>query len=135
MAMSGFVSAAALDGFLEPDELARLARRLRTRAIAVGRMRGFVDKPVLGSVLTGVSAWALTLPGRKAIAVEMLGLAGALGARQDLPSLRLDVHRVRVAQVAGEAETRKARDAASGMSPDDRATRARALLSDQALRI
>jgi hypothetical protein len=67
--------------------------------------------------------------------VELLGLAESLGARQDLPSLRLADHFALAAEIVGEEEMQKARDAASGLSPDDRVTRARALLSDQALRI
>jgi predicted ATPase len=135
LAMAGFLSAGAMDGMLPADELAVLARRLRTRALAIGRMQGFVDKPVLGSVLAGVSAWALTLDAGAAIGVELLGLAESLGARQDLPSLRLADHFALAAEIVGEEEMQKARDAASGLSPDDRVTRARALLSDQALRI
>jgi tetratricopeptide (TPR) repeat protein len=135
MAMSGFLSAGAMDGMMSADELAALARRLRTRALAIGRMHGFVDKPVLGSVLSGVSAWALTLPGGAAIGAELLGLAESIGARQDLPSLRLSDHIAHAAGVVGDEQTRRARDAASGLSADDRVTRARALMSDQALRI
>lgn len=134
LAVAGLVAAAAVDDLLPSEVLARWARRVRTRALAVARMQRYVDKPVFGAVCTAVSTWALARPGCADIAVELLGLGAALGSRQDLPCLRLDPLFARTAEVAGAEATQKARDAASALSSDDRVTRARALLSSPALR-
>ncbi|MFE5310212.1 BTAD domain-containing putative transcriptional regulator [Isoptericola sp. NPDC056605] len=84
---------------------AGLARRI----VDVGRKvrgggRGFVDRPVLATSSVGVAYWACLVPagsgdldpGRVTEGVELLTIAGLLGARQDLPALRLDALRAEV---------------------------------------
>ncbi|MFD6135802.1 BTAD domain-containing putative transcriptional regulator [Isoptericola sp. NPDC060257] len=84
-----------------------VGRRLR------GDGRGFVDRPVLATSSVGVACWACLggassvgtaedHDGRAADGAELLALAGRLGARQDLPALRLDRLRAEVADALGE---------------------------------
>ncbi|MEU2200232.1 BTAD domain-containing putative transcriptional regulator [Isoptericola sp. NPDC019482] len=85
-----------------------VGRRLR------GDGRGFVDRPVLATSSVGVACWACLGgatsdghddgddDGRAADGAELLALAGRLGARQDLPALRLDRLRAEVADALGE---------------------------------
>jgi predicted ATPase/DNA-binding SARP family transcriptional activator len=130
LAISAFVSSLVLDASLPADPIEMWARRLRARAIAVRRIRPeFVDRPVLGAVLLGWSAWASTVPGQCGDGLEALALAEALGARQDLPSLHVSVHLARAAQTHGADAVARARAAASALSPDDRVARGYALLA------
>lgn len=136
MALSGFVAASALDGSLSLDTLNAWAQRLRTRALANVRAHpDRVDKPVLGTVLTGMSAWVLTRPATRAQGLELLALAEVLGARQDLPSLHLADHRTHATRIAGAHSVQQARGAASDLAAELRAPRALELLTDQALRM
>lgn len=136
--MAGFVSAACFDGLLPPDEIARRAARMRARVIATHRMRPeFVDRPILGTVLCGWSAWALTVPRLRARGLEALALAETLGARQDHPSLHLEEHYAHAAAIVGADGLAAARAAASGLAAADRVPRALETLAapDQALRM
>lgn len=130
IAMAGYVCAGALDGSLPDDVHAHWARRLRARILALHRMRPeFADKPVLGTALLGWSAWAIRFPDTRARAVEALALAETFGARQDLPSLHVGVHRARAAEIAGPDVVEAARAAASASSLADRTARAFEVLS------
>lgn len=125
IAMAGFVSAAVLDRSLPGDEIVRWANRLRGRVLALHRMRPeFDDKPILGAALLGWSTWAMTFPELQARAVEAFALAEVLGARQDLPSLHVDVHRMHAASIVGEDAVETARAAASALLFDERSVRA-----------
>lgn len=88
---------------------------LARRIVDVGRRvrgggRGFVDRPVLATSSVGVAYWACLVPvgsgdldlGRVTEGVELLTIAGRLGARQDLPALRLDALRAEVAAALAE---------------------------------
>lgn len=131
MAMAGLVSATTFDASLPPGDIARWAQRLRSRARATARMRrGFVDRPVLATVLCGWSAWAVTVPSLRRRGVEALALAEVLGARQDLPSLGLGVHFAHAESVAGADAVAAARSAASVLTGDERVARAVALLAE-----
>ncbi|GAB3595241.1 BTAD domain-containing putative transcriptional regulator [Microbacterium tumbae] len=133
IAMAGFVSAAAMDRTLPDDAMARWARRLRSRVLALRRMRpDFVDKPVLGAALAGWSSWALDLPPLRARAIEALALAEVLGARQDLPSLHIAAHRARAAGIVGDDVVSSARAAASALPVAARADRAYEVLRGRA---
>ena len=102
MAIAGLVSGTTFDGSLPPHRIAWWARRLRTRALGTQRMRtDFIDKPVLGTVLAGWSAWALTEPSTRDRGLEALALAELLGARQDLRSLHLDTHWIEAEPIVG----------------------------------
>jgi hypothetical protein len=135
MALAGFVSAAAFDGSLSPERTASWARRLRTRALGSRRVRPeYIDRPVLGTVLCGWSAWALTTsdPALHRRGVEALALAQVLGGRQDLPSLHHEIHVRHAVLVAGKDAVAAARQAASGLSSRERVDRAVAVLTEHA---
>lgn len=121
IAMAGYLAAAALDASLPDDATERLARRLRTRMLALQRMRPeYGDKPVLGTALVGWSAWAIRFPETQSRAVTALALAETFGARQDLPSLHLRVHHTRAAEILGADAVAEARAAARALSLDER---------------
>lgn len=93
IALAGYVSAACIDESLPSAEQARLAAKLRARTIAVQRLlvlqrlrSVYVDRPVLGTALTGWSSWAIGIPELRERGLEALALAELLGARQDQPS-------------------------------------------------
>ncbi|SFS01503.1 Predicted ATPase [Microbacterium sp. cf046] len=133
MAMAGLVSATTFDGSLPPERIAVWARRLRSRALATRRIRSdFIDKPVLGTVLAGWSAWALSEPSTRDRGIEALALAEVLGARQDLRSLHLDTHRSEAEQIVGAQAIADAWAAASALPRETLAGRAFDVLSDPA---
>ncbi|MEL7975264.1 BTAD domain-containing putative transcriptional regulator [Isoptericola sp. F-RaC21] len=96
------VQAGADDGGLV-RRIVDVGRRVR------GGGSGFVDRPVLATSSVGVAYWACLVPvgsgdldpGRVTEGVELLALAGRLGARQDLPALRLDALTADVAGALG----------------------------------
>ena len=131
MAMAGLVSATSFDGSLPPHRIAWWARRLRARALATHRIRSdFIDKPVLGTVLAGWSAWALTDSAARQRGIAALALADRLGARQDLLSLHLDTHWIEAERIVGAEAVAGARAAASALPRDALADRAFATLGD-----
>jgi len=138
MAMAGFVSAVTFDASLPLQLPSRWARRLRTRALAVQRVRpGTMDRPVMGTVLCGWSAWALAAAvadpsaetGLRERGLEALALAETLGGRQDLPSLHHELHRRHAVELVGEEAVAAARAEASQLDPQERAARAIAVLT------
>ncbi|MDR6868660.1 putative ATPase/DNA-binding SARP family transcriptional activator [Microbacterium resistens] len=129
MAVAGYITAGAHDLDLDPVILDRWVRRLRGRAVAGYRLRpDVVDRPVLGTVLLGWSAWALTRPGLQGSGLEALAIAEALGARQDMPSMRLAEHFDRARRLVGDDAVEKARAEVATLSPPERIVRGYALL-------
>ncbi|WP_353111760.1 BTAD domain-containing putative transcriptional regulator [Microbacterium sp.] len=131
LAMAGYVSARTADPITGALPVDRWARRLRGRALAGYRLRmrlETVDRPVLGTVLLGWSAWALGRPALTDRGIEAIALAEVLGVRQDLPSLRLAWHRERAERLVGAAPVAAARDAAGKLTPADRVIRGYAVL-------
>ncbi|PII81509.1 hypothetical protein BMH32_05005 [Leucobacter sp. OLJS4] len=131
IALAGYVSAACIDDSLPPAEQARLAAKLRSRTIAVQRLlvlqrlrSVYVDRPVLGTALTGWSSWAIGIPELQDRGLEALALAELLGARQDQPCLALELHRVRAARLVGADAVERARTRARALSADERVPRA-----------
>ncbi|MFK3678186.1 ATP-binding protein [Microbacterium sp. NPDC090218] len=125
LVMSSFVSAAILDGYATTQSAARWARRLRTRMLAITRMRsGYIDRPVLGTALAGWSSWALTDPAMRDRGLLALALAEALGGRQDLPSLHLDVLRAHATTIVGREPVAAARAEVAGYPPEELTARA-----------
>jgi len=118
--MSSFVSASVLDGFETTQGAAHWARRLRTRMLAITRMRSeYIDRPVLGTTLAGWSTWALTAPPLRERGLAALAFAEALGARQDLPSLHLDVLRAHATSFVGREAVAAARARIAGYPPEE----------------
>ncbi|WP_395242468.1 ATP-binding protein [Agromyces sp. MMS24-K17] len=130
LTLAGFIAGGARSGWPEAD-LARWASTLRRQATATMRARpGFVDRPVLGTVAVGWSAWAAGHPPLADRAAELFALAEALRSRQDLPSLaRASIEETVVAGV-GRAALAAARARVAAMSPDEQTERARALLAE-----
>lgn len=125
LVMASFVSASVLDGLETSQSAAHWARRLRTRMLAIARMRSeYIDRPVLGTALAGWSTWALTEPALQDRGLLALALAEALGGRQDLPSLHLDVLLARATSILGRDAVATARAAVAGYPSDELATRA-----------
>lgn len=125
LVMSGFVSAAVLDGFATSQSTERWARRLRTRMLAIVRMRsGYIDRPVLGTTLAGWSTWALTVPALQDRGLLALALAEALGGRQDLPGLHLDVLRAHATSLVGREAVAAARARVAGYPAEELTARA-----------
>ena len=129
MVMASLVSAVVLDELRVELGAARWANRLRTRMLAIARMRPeHVDRPVLGTTLAGWSTWALTVPELRERALGALALAEALGGRQDLPSLHLDVLRAHATTIVGREAVAAARARVAGYPSADLPARALALL-------
>ncbi|WP_226531794.1 ATP-binding protein [Microbacterium paraoxydans] len=125
LVMSSFVSAAVLDGFATSQSTQHWARRLRTRMLAIVRMRsGYIDRPVLGTTLAGWSSWALTQPALQDRGLLALALAEALGGRQDLPSLHLDVLRDHASSIVGRAAVAAERARVAGYPTEELTARA-----------
>lgn len=130
LAASGLISAAGTDGTFEEAEIARWAARLRSRTLALFRVRPeYVDKPVLGTSGLGFSAWALRHPQLQDRALELLAVSERLHPRQDLPSLRVAEHLARAERIVGAERVQKARAAASALSLDECTARAHELFA------
>ena len=129
MVMASLVSATVLDDLRIERGAARWANRLRTRMLAIARMRPeHVDRPVLGTTLAGWSTWAVTVPELRERGLDALALAEVLGGRQDLPSLHLDVLRAHASAIAGREAVAAARARIAGYPVSERPSKALTLL-------
>jgi len=134
MATAAVLSAAVFDDLVSADGRAAWARRLRSRAIAAIRMRpGGTDRPVLGTVLVGWSAWLMQDVGLTERGLEALALGQCLGARQDLLSLRWPEHEAAAAALAGAQRLAAAQAAASALDRKGLLARALAVLREPVL--
>ena len=125
-----FVAAVSLDESLAAASAAKWAQRLRGRTLAVQRiLTTQVDRPVLGSAITGWAAWAIGIPELRERGIELLALAEVLGARQDQPGLVLSLHWKRVEALAGPAAVAAARQRARALPGQERVPLARTLLA------
>jgi hypothetical protein len=114
----------------DDDDVARWAGMLRRRAVATLRAwPGHVDRPVLGTVALGWSAWALREPGLRPRGLELLAIGELLRPRQDVPALRLATHLAEAERIAGVEVVQQARAAAGALAPDARVGRTRELLA------
>ncbi|MDT0156942.1 BTAD domain-containing putative transcriptional regulator [Microbacterium sp. ARD32] len=131
LTVSALVAAVSADRAVDEDA-AQWAERLRVRFLAVRRLRPvFVDKPILGVVLTGWSAWALTEPSAREAGLQALVLGEAMGARQDVPSLRIADLLHRAEAVLGSGAVASARAAASALRMPERTAAGLEILSGQ----
>ncbi|MEO7124360.1 MAG: BTAD domain-containing putative transcriptional regulator [Lacisediminihabitans sp.] len=119
----------------------RAARRLRTRLLVTERMQtGFVDIPVAGSAVLGVSVWltsrdqALLSPELIEVGLQLLAIAELLGCRQDLPSLAFSRYADAAVAAHGAAAVEAARASIAGLSPTEAFALACKLLRHPALR-
>nr|WP_254069558.1 BTAD domain-containing putative transcriptional regulator [Herbiconiux sp. VKM Ac-2851] len=130
MALSSVLGALVVDGTGQPEELRRMARRLRSRTLASLRPEGvYVDRPVLGASLVGLAAWSAGVPAiGPDVALELLALADTMGARQDNPGLHRAPMFARFAAEVGEDAVASARASAALLGHDERPGRAAELL-------
>ncbi|MGK9146452.1 AAA family ATPase [Plantibacter flavus] len=106
---SAALAAAILDGTLEPGTMSRLARRVRTRTVALGRLLPHrFDRPVLGASVLALGAWYARSDDEpvRLVGAELVALAAPLASRQDIPSLVRAPHEAGVASrlTAGQLE-------------------------------
>jgi hypothetical protein len=133
--MGGTVDAAARTAWVDA-----IARRTRARLLAIHRPRPrFVDMPVTGAALLGISAWMLW-PGREhssaaasETGLKLLALSGRLGGRQDIPSLNRARHEDVAIAGYGKDAVEAARASVAGLAPRDAADLAYELLGDREL--
>ncbi|GLK17417.1 SARP family transcriptional regulator [Herbiconiux flava] len=130
MALSSVLGALVVDGTGEPEELRRMARRLRSRTLASLRPEGvYVDRPVLGASLVGLAAWSAGVEAiGPDVALELLALADTMGARQDNPGLHRAPMFARFAAEVGEDAVASARASVALLGHDERPGRAAELL-------
>jgi tetratricopeptide (TPR) repeat protein len=130
MATAGALSAAVLNDIGTDGRRARWARRLRTQALAIIRLRSdSVDRPVLGTALIAWSAWTVHEDGRLDDGLAAFALAERLGARQDMPSLRRLAHEERLVALVGPERLAAQRQAASALTGAELVARARRILA------
>jgi predicted ATPase/DNA-binding SARP family transcriptional activator len=133
--MGGTADAAARTAWVDA-----IARRTRARLLAIHRPRPkFVDMPVTGAALLGISAWLLW-PGREdssaaasEFGLKLLALSGRLGGRQDIPSLNRARHEDVAIAGYGKDAVEAARASVASLAPRDAADLAYELLGDREL--
>jgi len=122
------IASSVADDLLPAEDLAHWARRLRTRTLALYRMNPtYVDRPVIGTAMSGWAAWALTVPAERERGLRSLAVAEALGARQDMPSLSLASLFAQAEEAVGADAVAEARAAASALPSEN--------LVEEALRV
>jgi hypothetical protein len=118
-----------------------VARRLRARILAGARLRPqFADKPVLGSVLVGLSAMLLGVGvdvgvgvGERhdeAAALTLLALGEKLSSRQDSPAMRRQQHFDRATALYGPDAVAAARAKVAALGADESAALAFSVLKE-----
>ncbi|MBF4568584.1 AAA family ATPase [Plantibacter sp. VKM Ac-2880] len=133
---SAALAAAVLDGTTSTEVHGRLARRIRTRTVALGRLLPErFDRPVLGATVLALGSWY----GRadedevRVVGAELVALAAGLASRQDIPSL---VRRLHEPDEHGEPRTDDdpaIAERVAHLSADESAARALELLGSRVL--
>lgn len=127
-------------GSTDQPYIAAIARRIRSRVLASSRTRQeFMDMPVAGAALTGLSAWLLSTAhpattDAREIGLRLLFLAEAMGGRQDLPSLNRGRQADAAVAAHGTAAVDAARASVAGLAPKEAFALACELLRAPALR-
>jgi predicted ATPase len=130
LTLATLVAGGARDGW-PVETVAAWAEALRRRATGMLRARpGYTDRPVLGTVAAGWSAWGIHRPDLADRALELFALAEALRARQDLPALRLVDLAVEVEDIVGVERLAEARARVAAMTAAERTERARDLVAE-----
>lgn len=133
---SAALAAGLLDGTPDDDALARLARRVRTRTIALGRLlpQRF-DRPVLGTSILALGSWHVRSgdDAIRSIGVELIALAERLASRQDIPSLVRAPHEAAAATRSTAPERERIAARVDPLTANESAARAMELLSSPAL--
>lgn len=117
--LSGALSVAVLAGDPgAPD----LAATLRATVLAAHRLpRPFVDFPVLGTHAIALGSYLVHAPELDRVddGMRLLALARRMGSRQDLPSLRLEVHDGAARHLHGESRVEAARTVVDAMAQEE----------------
>ncbi|HXH35787.1 MAG TPA: BTAD domain-containing putative transcriptional regulator [Plantibacter sp.] len=133
---SAVLGAGLLDGTPSETALARLARRLRTRTVALGRLlpQRF-DRPVLGASVLVLGAWYVRSDEDtvRRTGAELVILAGQLASRQDIPSLVRAPHEAAAAIRSTAPERERIDERVAPLTAHESAARALELLSSPAL--
>ncbi|WP_164486927.1 BTAD domain-containing putative transcriptional regulator [Plantibacter sp. PA-3-X8] len=133
---SAAIAAAVLDGVPDATEVQRLARRVRTRTIALGRLLpNRFDRPVLGSTVIALGAWYVRSEDDEVrlIGAELVALASALASRQDIPSLVRTPHEAAAAARLTATERERLAERSLSLQAHESAARAFELLGSPAL--
>ncbi|MGW9184413.1 ATP-binding protein [Agromyces sp. NPDC055661] len=129
LTLATLVAGGAREGW-PAETVASWAESLRRRASGLLRARpGYTDRPVLGTVAAGWSAWGIRRPDLADRALELFALAEALRARQDLPALRLVDLAVEVEAIVGAERLAEVRGRVAAMTAAERTERARDLVA------
>ncbi|WP_285027374.1 BTAD domain-containing putative transcriptional regulator [Plantibacter sp. ME-Dv--P-122b] len=130
------LAAAVLDDTHEDAWLGRIARRLRTRTVALGRLLpNRFDRPVLGSGVLALGSWYARSedPAVRSAGVELVALAARLASRQDIPSLVRAQHERAVTDRSTAPDLERQAAEVAPLTVDESAARALELLSSKAL--
>jgi predicted ATPase/DNA-binding SARP family transcriptional activator len=123
-------------GSTESAYLDTLAHRVRIRVLVSSRTRReFMDLPVMGASIVGISAWLRSKSGENAarlheIGLRLLFLAEAMGGRQDMPSLNRARQVDEAVAAHGTSAVDTARASVAGLSPRQAVALACELLRD-----
>ena len=126
VAAGACLAAHVLEGCADEPALRDAVRAIREEDLT-GRA-GFTDRPVLGTLLTGVGAWRVATAPDDPGGLELLALAERVGARQDFPCGVLAPHLALAAARYGRAAVDRARADAAALAHGDDVRRALTLL-------
>lgn len=126
VAVGAALAAHVLEGRADEPAIREAVRAIREDDLT-GRA-GFTDRPVLGTLLTGVGSWRIAVAPEDPGGLELLALAERIGARQDFPCGVLAPHLALAAARYGEAAVARARAGAAALGHGDDVLRALALL-------
>ncbi|NHT19330.1 BTAD domain-containing putative transcriptional regulator [Cellulomonas sp. IC4_254] len=126
VAAGACLAAHVLEGRADEPALRDAVRSIREDDLT-GRA-GFTDRPVLGTLLTGVGTWRVAVAPDDPGGLELLALAERVGARQDFPCGVLAPHLALAAERYGAEAVHRARAGAAALGHGDDVLRAIALL-------
>lgn len=126
VAVGAALAAHVLEGRADEPAIREAVRAVREDDLT-GRA-GFTDRPVLGTLLTGVGSWRIAVAPEDPGGLELLALAERIGARQDFPCGVLAPHLALAAARYGEGAVERARAGAAALGHGDDVLRALTLL-------
>jgi predicted ATPase/DNA-binding SARP family transcriptional activator len=126
VAVGACLAAHVLEGRADEPALRDAVRSIHEDDLT-GRA-GFTDRPVLGTLLTGVGTWRVAVAPEDPGGLELLALAERVGARQDFPCGVLAPHLALAAERYGSEAVDRARAGAAALGHGDDVLRAIALL-------
>lgn len=119
MFLAGAVAVTVLGGAQQAESF---AAQLRIRVLAGRRLTApFLDLPAVGTAAMALGSFLVHSPalGRVDDGLSLLALAERLGARQDLPSLRWEIHDADARRLYGTQRVEAARAAAHDLAATD----------------